>query len=290
VSVIDEDGLRRLRDDGWAQFHRFLPESALADAEAAMRRTFPDPASVGTTQFSGIVEFPFREVALSLLALHPDVVAVAQAVLGTDELRLYHAEAWAKYTGATDYDQRLHRDFLNHTVLVPSADERFGQILFYLYLGDVTEGRGPTHFVSRRLTAELALVQPEGWRRRDHPELYAAEVSAAGPAGTLIAYRPDTLHRGTNLTEPGAWRHSLLMSFRAAGTEWGHRYGWAERGHWPGLRPFVESATVRQLELIGVPGPGHPYWTQATIAGVAARYPGLDLSPWRERLGDASRS
>lgn len=31
----------------------------------------------------------------------------------------------------------------------------------------------------------------------------------------------------------------------------------------------------------GFPPPGHPYWTPTTLAGMALRYPGLDLAPWR---------
>ena len=34
--------------------------------------------------------------------------------------------------------------------------------------------------------------------------------------------------------------------------------------------------------MLGFPAPGHPYWTAQTLAGVAARYPMLDLSPWRD--------
>jgi hypothetical protein len=78
------------------------------------------------------------------------------------------------------------------------------------------------------------------------------------------------------------------MSFRPALAEWGHRYGWADRGYWPGWQPFVEAASPRQLELVGFPPPGHPYWTPATLAGVALRYPRLDLTPWRAACSAAS--
>jgi len=39
---------------------------------------------------------------------------------------------------------------------------------------------------------------------------------------------------------------------------------------------------VRQLSMLGFPPPGHPYWNEETLAGVAARYPALDLTPWRD--------
>ena len=45
---------------------------------------------------------------------------------------------------------------------------------------------------------------------------------------------------------------------------------------------FMRKATLRQLTLLGFPKPGDPYWTPETLAGVAARYPSLDMSPWRD--------
>ncbi len=50
-------------------------------------------------------------------------------------------------------------------------------------------------------------------------------------------------------------------------------------------RPQPRSRVVpRQLALFGFPPPGHPYWTEATLAGTAQRYPGLNMTPWRQAL------
>lgn len=70
-------------------------------------------------EFNGIDSFPSMQV--SQLAVHGRVVSLAELLLADDDLRIYSAEAWAKYTGAADYDQGLHRDYLNHTILVPST-------------------------------------------------------------------------------------------------------------------------------------------------------------------------
>ena len=32
--------------------------------------------------------------------------------------------------------------------------------------------------------------------------------------------------------------------------------------------------------LIGFPAPGDPYWDEEAVAGVAARYPGMDMGPY----------
>jgi hypothetical protein len=279
--VTDED-LRRWRDDGWVVLAGYLDDEALADATAAVARTWPDPGRLGGDPEAGIVEFPFAEVALSLLAVHDDVVALARAALGTASVRLYHAEAWAKRAGAADYAQRLHRDFVNHTLTVPSDDPRYGQLLLYVYLTDVGEGDGATRFVDRSMTASRPLLPP-ALDPAEHGPVYAAERAATGPAGTVVAYRPDSFHRGAALTAPDAWRVILLTSYRPAEAEWMQRYGWADRGYWPGWRPFVEAASPDQLALVGFPPPGHPFWTPATLHAVATRYPGLDLEPWRQR-------
>ena len=116
----------------------------------------PRNAKYRVDEFAGITNFPFASVELSLLAVHPRVVALAETLLGTEEIRLYSAEAWAKYTGAADYDQPLHRDYLNHTVLVPTEDPAFGQVELFLYLSDVPEDLGPPHFVSKTRTQGAA--------------------------------------------------------------------------------------------------------------------------------------
>src|SRR5206468_2198021 len=53
-------------------------------------------------------------------------------------------------------------------------------------------------------------------------------------------------------------------------------------GQAPALQRFLERATPRQRELLGFPPPGHPYWNRETLAGVAARYPGMDMTPYRD--------
>ncbi|SHN46634.1 hypothetical protein [Cryptosporangium aurantiacum] len=45
---------------------------------------------------------------------------------------------------------------------------------------------------------------------------------------------------------------------------------------------FVVRAGVRELLALGFPPPGHPFWTPDTLAGMALRYPALDLTPWSD--------
>jgi len=163
-------------------------------------------------------------------------------------LRIYSAEAWAKYTGATPYDQDLHRNYLNQTVLVPSTADRYQQLEMFVFLVDVPEELGPPHLVPRTHTADLPMnpnfYPPSGGRgdfvsTGDHADLYAMEQSGAGPAGTVIAFNTNTFHRGTGLTKPRGARYSMHLNCRPADVDWGQRMAWAGRSHMPEWYRFV---------------------------------------------------
>jgi len=66
------------------------------------------------------------------------------------------------------------------------------------------------------------------------------------------------------------------------GTDWAGYHTFPIHGEGTAWHHFVSGATVRQLTVLGFPEPGHPYWTPETLRGVAARYPGLDMTPWFE--------
>ena len=78
-------------------------------------------------QFAGLKEFPFADQTLNQLPLHPAIIAVAEDLLKTRDVRLYQAETFAKYTGVTQYDQPFHTDYTNHVMLPPRADGRYRQ-------------------------------------------------------------------------------------------------------------------------------------------------------------------
>lgn len=289
------------RTDGFVILPGFLSTDDLAPALGEVETMFPTPEGFhdGTDprhiryledEFDGIDAFPFASTEFSLLAAHPRLVQLAEDLLGQSDLRISSAEAWAKYTGATSYDQELHRDYLNHTILVPSTQHRYQQLEYFVFLVDVPDDLGPPHLVAWDHTDRLPM-NPNFFPRRggrgefvstaDNSHLYAAEQSGAGPAGTVIAFNTRTFHRGTGLRKPRGARYSMQIIVQPADVEWGQRMAWAERSHMPEWYRFVHRATPRQLELFGFPPPGHPFWTAETLDGVQQRYPELDLTPWR---------
>ncbi|MGH9210625.1 MAG: phytanoyl-CoA dioxygenase family protein [Acidimicrobiales bacterium] len=247
-------------------------------------------------EFGGITSFPAGSTPLNLLSVHPRLIDLAAVLLGDDDLRSYSIEFWAKYTEAADYDQPLHRDYLNHSVLVPAADAPPSQVEMFVYLSDVTEDLGPIALLPRRhapdppalpnwypaVSGQRDEEHPDWVARDGHPDWYEHEVTATGPAGTVIAYRIDTFHRGTNLVAHGGHRFTIHTNFRKASDDWITRRAWTDRANrGSAWSDFVTAASPDQLRLFGIPPPGHSYWTDTTLDGVAQRYPGVNPEPWR---------
>ena len=306
--MVDLDSAaREWQQHGFVILPGFIPPAELRPALAELPAMYPtaDGFHDGTDgrrdrftvdEWAGIDSFPFPSTELSLLTVSDRVIDLAAALLAEGDLRISSAEAWAKYTGAAEYDQPLHRDYLGHTLLVPAAAPRFRQLELFIYLVDVPEALGPPSLLSRTRTTGLP-AKPNWLPRADgadaeggwvattgSPDLYEAEVRAAGPAGTVVAWEPGTFHRGTALTLPRGARYTMHLAYRPAHAEWAQRMPWVNRSHEPAWYQFVDRATPRQLALFGFPPPGHPYWTDATLAGTAQRYPGLNLTPWRTAL------
>jgi hypothetical protein len=280
-AVLDE-----VRERGFALVEGFLSPAELLAAQEALWLHFPraedyfaDPdlhARYGASQFAGVEDFPYRSWDLNRLAIHPDLVDLAERYLGTTELHLYKVELWAKYGGAVDYDQPLHRDYGSHSLVVPRPERRYQQLTTFVYLSDVTEEDGPTVIVPYDAGKDVPytpLYLPFG-------SLAEAEVRCTGAAASLLVYRTDILHRGSNITGVGRARFSILADYQVRGTTWGGKMAWPKQSpeRWA---KFIPQCTVRERDLFGFPRPGDAYWTEETLAGVAARYPGIDLEPYR---------
>ncbi len=264
----------------------FLTSGELRAAQQALWMHFPAPERYFADpsdhpeyhgdQFGGVEEFPYRSWDLNHLAFHPDLVDAAERYLGTTELHLYKVELWAKYAGAANYDQPLHRDYGSHSLVVPRLDHRYQQLTTFIYLSDVTEDDGPT----RIIPFEKGRHVPFTPLYLEFGALAEHEVAAVGPAGSLLMYRTDILHRGSDLTGSESARFSLLADYQASGTTWAGKMAWPKQSpqRWAKLIP---QCSVRERDLFGFPRPGDPYWNEQSLADVELRYPGLDVEPYR---------
>lgn len=217
-------------------------------------------------QFLGHVLFPYDSYLLNRLQIHPNVVDFAKKAMGDEDIRLYQARIWGKYTGVTNYEQPFHQD-RNHTIVPDRVEPGWWNMLGFLYLSDVEEGVGPTQILSIG-------DSPPG----TNPQ------AAAGRRGSYLAYRTDVWHRGVDLTREGGSRFLMNIAFKHAHHEW---IGFdsfqqnANRGPWS---KFAASCTPDELALFGAPRPGHPFWTPELVQALKERYQGIDITPWLEGL------
>ena len=285
-------------EDGWCVVPGVLPPEVIATAREVVPGLVPtaeefaddvDPARNEPFRVDShrvMPRFPFEDGALNDIVVHDRIIDLAEQLLGVTDLRLYQAMLSAKYgEGAFSDEQLLHVDFGNHTLVVPRHEPGYQQLEMFVYLSDVTAETAATRMVSRRLTADIP-VERTYLSQTEYADLYAAEVPAAGPAGSILAYRPDVYHRGVRMTTPRTARFMVHVSYKPAATDWLGSHGLPSAGEDLSWYRFVQHASVRQLTVLGFPAPGHPYWNAQTLAGVAARYPMLDVSPWRVGAGE----
>jgi hypothetical protein len=283
---------RQWQDEGYAIVDGLISEDEIDGVAADLRRLFetdtydnynqaegfgdgdPEGKQFRSTQFQGMRGFPFHGCpALNDLFFHPRLHAFARAALADDDVRIYQAAVWAKWAGDVNYEQPLHRDG-NHSLLPLKAEPGYWHLETFLYLSDVDEGCAPPRLVPRSASD------------RPYEELYDHEVVATAKRGSLLAYRSDVWHRGTDFVRPDASRVVAVVSFRPARAEWFSYDAFGRLGNSPTWAKVVRGKTPDQLSLFGFPPPGDPYWDGPTLDALEAQYPGLDVDPWRDaRVG-----
>ena len=231
-------------------------------------------------QFVNYDILPYQaSVDINLISMHPALMAFAKDLLGRDQLHLYQSHTLAKFSGSADYDQPFHCDYGNHTLTVPADDVAARTAAFIIYVTDVTEALGAFNYVikpdSDRLLGSGELVVPG----RLQKPLMACARAATGPAGTLVAYAIDTVHRGTNLTSPNGKRYSITVGYKARGNEMIGFHVWQFNPGNP-WHLVLNHASPEQLEMLGIPLPGDPFWTERTLRLTQERWPDWEMQPY----------
>jgi hypothetical protein len=285
---ISDDVLDAVRTKGFAVMEGFLTPTEIAAARKGLFDEFPTPdryfanpqefASLVRHQFAGLRLGPFTSWDLTRLAFHPDLVNAAERFCGSSDLELYKIELWGKYSGSVDYDQVHHRDFGNHSLVVPRRDLKWPQLTTFILLSDVTEEDGPTKVIPRSLGDRVPLIPHD----LGQGELLAHEEAITGPAGSIFLYSTDVIHRGSAMTGNHRSRFVLLADYAQRGNPWMGKMSWPNQANQRSFATLMSNATPRERDLFGFPPPGHEYWNEQTLADVAARWPGIDMTPYRQ--------
>lgn len=281
---------RHLRRHGFAVVDRFLSAAEVRAAREALRQYVPSAREAARypRRYEAVLheenhqkfEFPYAEQTLNRMATHPRVISMAQRLLGAQAVLLSRSAIWAKYAGGADYEQALHADWEGNTLVYPRDDGDYRQINIIIYYSDVTARLGPTTVVSQDHTRDLSVWPPFRYRR-EHPELYERERPVLVKAGAMLVFSMRTFHRGTAITAPHGARFTHHLVYRSARHGFQGAELWAGYGEKEELSQFLVQASPAQREVLGFPVVGDAYWNEQTLAGVAARYPSMDLRPYR---------
>ena len=149
-----------------------------------------------------------------------------------------------------------------------------------VYYTDVTIDLAPTHVVADPdVPADI-----DPWvvklSRDERPDLYERELPVTASAGSLLIYSMHVMHRGSRMTSQRGFRWTQHLVYRHASSNWQGWSAWQQRNN-PDLSALIKRSTPRQRALLGIPLPGHPYWTEETVAGVRHRYPRMDMTPYQ---------
>lgn len=293
MKTLTADQIAQYHELGYLVVPEFVDAGAIRAAQKDIGSDHPIAADYfanpdeypryGKTQLT-LRKFPFAAFSINRLVADEAMLAAARALLETEDIRLTKGEFWAKYAGAIDYDQGFHRDFGNHTLVVPRRDHRYKELTTFIYLHDVDETSGPTAVLPRTLTD----VVPFGSSRLPESLTFdpgEEEALATGPAGTVLFYSYDVFHRGTNITGDEQARFMVLADYRRADAPWIARQGWPEYGGSREMNEFMTRVSPEARSLLDVPPPGHEYWNEQTVTDLGVRYPKMDVSPYRDALG-----
>jgi hypothetical protein len=260
--------------DGFVLFRGLLDEDARRAGETALRRAVGDA--------SGAVAFPFDDDALNEIALSPAVLG-AIASLGLPGLPTVRAStAVLKTGGAVAYEQPLHLENKEYSLVVPAdAADLHGVVAMVYLTGADRDDLGPTAAVPLPATAHLDVGTVPYVERPGGGE-YEAEQKVHARAGDVLFFGYNTYHRGTELG-PGTERLSMQVSYslRSEPESTVNTPGSMSFAAWTRLNELIPRLGWEQLSCLGFPPRDDDYWTERTKAAVEQRYPGLSLSTTR---------
>ena len=293
MTTLSPDHINSWRQDGVIVIEKFFDrdemEPILRDYQRLYGKTGKEKANLTdfSKQFEIIDVLPYPgSLDLNLISLHPSLIKAAKSLLAVESVHLYQSHTWAKFTGFSNYDQKFHCDYGNHTLTVPSTELSSSTVNFLIYISDVSNKHGPFEYVPKSISDEIlgrrALRLPKV-DNGAYEKLQAAAKSVLAPSGSLIVYGLDVFHRGTNLTGSHAARYSMTISYKRAGNDGIGFHSWQEskERNW---NMIIEHASPDQLGCLGFPLPGSNFWNKTTLAQTMERWPKWNSSAYEASM------
>jgi len=281
VNRLTDDHIEELEREGFLIIPDFITGEKLESMQAAQRRVLPtweqfrDDPHPDQRDGSLLICFPHEQMDLYRAAMDAESIAFARKWLKTDDIHMrvgcligrYPGHAWG---GTGSDDSGMHIDNGNNSLLPMSEELReFGQIGFWVHLEEVAGDQGPLRLIPRR-----------------HGRDMSKGVPLVCGAGTLAIFTNYTWHSATAYTRADEQRFTWGYSFGRADHFWeGFRHYTHLGRHTPVFQEFIGSLTAAERRLWRFPPPGHPYYTEQTLALLEEQYPGWDSAEYRQPMG-----
>ncbi len=238
----------------------------------------------------GRTQFPTGYDALDRLIENEDYLDIYADCLGTDDIAYCNAHLFMR-AGPSDQRhsehlwQGYHADHGTNTFLPPGyAVGSFDYVNSGVYLHDVDEDGAPMHVIpgSHRQAADVLVRLGGGINDiRDVPE-FAKPVPTTGKAGSVLLSSSYLIHAAVPFTnkrkQRAFWTLSLARGDNSRFTKLANPWLGPEQQF---FKPFWEKTTPRVRTLFGWPQPGHAYYSDITLNGIAIQFPNMDLTPYR---------
>ena len=271
-------------------FAQYLAESdRTGKAESVEPTVQTVVAHYGDTEY-GRTQFPTGADALDRLIEKEEYLDIFAQCLGTDAVSYCNAHLFLR-SGPTDQRhsehpwQGYHVDHGTNTFLPPSDTiGAFDYVNCGVYLHDVDDDGAPMHVIPgshRQAAAALLRLGGNIGDIRDVPE-FAEPVPTTARAGSALFYSSYLIHAAVPFAnkrkQRALWTLSMARSDASGWTKLANPWSRPEREH---FTPFWEKTTPAVRSLFGWPAPGHAYYTETTLKGLAIQFPKMDLSPYQ---------
>lgn len=315
--MLSKENITQWKSRGYVLVENLLDRNKLDRCVKLMNNTYynerTSPLGFGST--NGEFEFPCGNI-LDWLTLDHGLMFSAKQLLGTSDILLAQSDAWGKYgsdqRGANkNSDQRMHMDYGNNTFLHPDEWANPEAVSAIIYLSDTAVTGGGTAVVPRDGENDPLYRPPyvnmpgqgglqffndrthaEEYMRRVSPELadfrtslYDREVVLRPSIGDILFYRLDVWHRGTPVRN-GHVRNVMNLMWKKKDCFWINVWnsGWTTKMYDGTLENLFVRMSPTQRQILGVPGPGHKYWTRKKLRHLKARYSAFDIKPYMSKL------
>jgi hypothetical protein len=251
--------------------------------------------------------FPTGLPELDGLVENETYLDIACDLLGTDDIHYVNGHLFVR-SGPIDRRhaqqpwEGFHIDHASGSFLPPWTEVgRYDYIGSGVLLHDVDEDCAPTVMIPgshRAVTRILPRLHEEG-RFQPHntftdirgiPE-FTARASLTGSKGSATFNQTYLVHAAIPFADRrkqrSFWTMSIGRAANATCNRLGNVFSYEQRG---AAIPFWKRTTPRVRSLFGWPKPGDPYYTEESLRLLAICYPGMDLSPYAERLATAASS